>query len=155
MKILESQNAVLTNYEVYQHLTDQQNRGPENKKQRHRGPSNLETVVRELLQYLRTEPGPLSQEPIPYNPESIPTLLERLSPYDLSKGEVVMIINLRPASIAALNAIVEEMSDRFSDEQQEELIGIIAEVLGQFVPAAAQNGEDMDVDRDASTNGAA
>lgn len=66
-----------------------------------------------------------------------------------------MIINLRPASIAALNAIVEEMSDRFSDEQQEELIGIIAEVLGQFVPAAAQNGEDMDVDRDASTNGAA
>lgn len=48
MKILESQNAVLTNYEVYQHLTDQQNRGPENKKQRHRGPSNLETVVREV-----------------------------------------------------------------------------------------------------------
>lgn len=45
MKILESQSAVLSNYEVYQHLTDQRDRY---KQKKHRGPPNLETVVREV-----------------------------------------------------------------------------------------------------------
>ena len=51
MKILESQNAVLTNYEVYQHLIDQQNRY--NAKQpgdsvKRRMPANLKTLVKEV-----------------------------------------------------------------------------------------------------------
>lgn len=45
MKILESQSAVLSNYEVYQHLTDQRDRY---KQKKHRGPPNLETLVREV-----------------------------------------------------------------------------------------------------------
>lgn len=86
----------------------------------------------------------MSQKPIPYTDESIPSLLERLRPYDLSKGEVVMILNLRPASVAALNTIVEDMPERLTDDQQEELVGIIAEVLGQFDPppdAAEEGGQ--------------
>lgn len=46
-----------------------------------------------------------------------------------------MILNLRPASVAALNTVIEEMSERFSDEQQEEMVNIILEVLGQFEAA--------------------
>lgn len=46
-----------------------------------------------------------------------------------------MILNLRPASVAALNTVIEEMSERFSDEQQEEMVAIILEVLGQFEAA--------------------
>lgn len=45
MKVIESQSAVLTNYEVYQHLVDQRDRY---KKTKRRGPPNLETVVREV-----------------------------------------------------------------------------------------------------------
>lgn len=45
MKILESQSAVLSNYEVYQHVVDLKKR---NKKTRHRGPGNYETVLREV-----------------------------------------------------------------------------------------------------------
>lgn len=45
MKILESQSAVLSNYEVYEHLSDQRDRYKQNKR---RGPPNLETVVREV-----------------------------------------------------------------------------------------------------------
>lgn len=45
MKILEAQNAVLTNYEVYKHLTEQRERYAQDKR---RGPPNLETVVREV-----------------------------------------------------------------------------------------------------------
>ncbi|CVL05676.1 uncharacterized protein FMAN_10602 [Fusarium mangiferae] len=142
MKILEAQSAVLTNYEVYQHVSEQRERY---KNAKRRGPPNLETVVRELLQYLRTNPGPLSQEPLPYTEGCISRLLERLRPYNLAKGEVVMIINLRPASVAALNTVVEEMSERFNEEQQEAMVNIIAEVLGQF-PAAEEGAEEGGVD---------
>ncbi|KAF5631867.1 RNA polymerase III subunit C17 [Fusarium tjaetaba] len=142
MKILEAQSAVLTNYEVYQHVSEQRERY---KNAKRRGPPNLETVVRELLQYLRTNPGPLSQEPLPYTEGCISRLLERLRPYNLAKGEVVMIINLRPASVAALNTVVEEMTERFSEEQQEAMVNIIAEVLGRF-PTAEEGAEEEGAD---------
>ncbi|EQL01391.1 RNA polymerase II, Rpb4 [Ophiocordyceps sinensis CO18] len=55
MKIIESQSAVLTNYEVYQHLTEQRQRYKQGKR---RGPPNLETVVREVV---ADQPHPRSQ----------------------------------------------------------------------------------------------
>lgn len=45
MKILEAQNAILTNYEVYSHLADQRERYVQSKR---KGPPNYETVVREV-----------------------------------------------------------------------------------------------------------
>lgn len=45
MKIIESQSAVLTNHEVYEHLAEQRRRY---KRDKRRGPPNLETVVREV-----------------------------------------------------------------------------------------------------------
>ncbi|GKT46961.1 DNA-directed RNA polymerase III subunit rpc9 [Colletotrichum spaethianum] len=136
MKILEAQSAVLTNYEVYQHLTER--KLGQKKRGERRGPGNLEALARELLQYLRTPPNPLSQDPITYQPGCIPQLLEKLRPYDLAKGEVIMILNLRPASVAALNTVIEEMSERFDENQQEEMVNIIAEVLGTFPQEEAQ-----------------
>ncbi|KAM0429017.1 hypothetical protein ACHAPT_006821 [Fusarium lateritium] len=145
MKILESQAAVLSNFEVYQHLTEQQDRY---KKAKRRGPGNLETVVREashssVLGYLRSAPGPLSQDPLPYTEGCITQLLERLRPYNLAKGEVVMILNVRPASVVALNIVIEEMTERFTEEEQEAIVAIIAEVLGAF-PVAEQEEGDAD-----------
>ncbi|KAI5456389.1 RNA polymerase Rpb4-domain-containing protein [Mariannaea sp. PMI_226] len=148
MKIVESQSAVLSNFEVYQHIAEQRDRYKKNKR---RGPPNLETVVRELLQYLRTPPGPLSEEPIPYTEGCIVQLLERLRPYNIAKGEMVMILNLRPASVAALNTVVEEMSERFNEEQQEAMVTIIGEVLGYPpAPADAQEAEGEAATEDAN-----
>lgn len=45
MKILEAQAAVLSNYEVYQHVAAQKDRY---KKTKRRGPPNMETVAREV-----------------------------------------------------------------------------------------------------------
>ncbi|KJZ80188.1 hypothetical protein HIM_00038 [Hirsutella minnesotensis 3608] len=145
MRIVEAQSAVLTNYEVLQHLEDQRRRYKQGKR---RGPPNLETVVRELLGYLDTAPGPLSQKPTTYSPRCITQLLERLRPFELSKGEVVMILNLRPADVVALNTIIEEMVERFSDEQQQEMVDIIAQVLGSFGPAeeSAKDAGDVEMD---------
>jgi hypothetical protein len=41
-----------------------------------------------------------------------------------------MIMNLRPTKEESLNTVVEQMEDRYSDEQQAEIVAIIAEVLG-------------------------
>lgn len=72
------------------------------------------------------------------------TLAERLNAYELAKGELLMIFNLRPFTISVLSAIVEDMAERFTDDQQYEIVGIVAEVLGNFppeeTPAGAENG---------------
>jgi hypothetical protein len=47
MKILESQSAVLSNYEVYTHLIAQRERYAK-KELKGRRPGNLETVVKEV-----------------------------------------------------------------------------------------------------------
>ncbi|KAI0406394.1 HRDC-like protein [Xylaria palmicola] len=139
MRILEAQNAVLTNVEVYKFLSDQ---AKQYQSEKRRGPSNLESLRGEILRYFETHPGPLSQKPLPYDVASIPVLLERLRPYNITKGECIMIVNLRPANSPALNAALEEMEGRFSEQQQEEIIGIVADVLGQFPPPPEEGDDD-------------
>lgn len=50
MKILESQNAVLTNFEVYQHLLNEQHKfkDPERKK---KVPRSTQTIIKEVRVY--------------------------------------------------------------------------------------------------------
>ncbi|KAI7777306.1 hypothetical protein LA080_003823 [Diaporthe eres] len=121
MKVLESQSAILTNFEVYQHLLNEQQKAklPDRKRQ---VPRNLQTVIK--------EPDPLSQRPITYDATSIGRLVERLRDFDLTKGETIMIINLRPDNPAVLAACVEDTESRFDEEKQQEIIAIIEEVLG-------------------------
>lgn len=95
-----------------------------------------------MLQYFETFPGPLSQKPLPYDVNSIPVLLKRLRPYKISKGECIMIVNLRPTTIPALNAVLEDMEGRFSEQQQEAIIQIVTEVLGEFPPPPEDGEED-------------
>lgn len=75
---------------------------------------------------------------MPYKPESIATLLERVRPFDLSKGEVVMILNIRPWSLPGLNSVVDDMAERLTEDQQMELLTIIADVLGKYTPPPAK-----------------
>jgi hypothetical protein len=85
-----------------------------------------------LLDYFHEAPSPLGSKPFPYNERTIKTLLERLRPWDFTKAEVLMILNLRPTKPENLNTIVEEMEERFpGDELQNEIVGVIAEVLGR------------------------
>ncbi|KAK6081355.1 RNA polymerase III subunit C17 [Seiridium cupressi] len=142
MRILEAQAAVLTNVEVYQFL---QKQAKEYQEQKRRGPGNLETLRRELLQYFETSPGPLSQKPSPYDEQSISRLLERLRSYEITKGEMIMILNLRPTNPVALNTVIEDMEARFGQEQQEDISAGIAEVLGQFPEEEGTEEDQGDV----------
>ncbi|KAI0013188.1 HRDC-like protein [Xylariaceae sp. FL0662B] len=140
MKILEAQNAALTNVEVYEFLSNQ---AKEYHNQKRRGPANLETLRKEVLQYFESPPGPLSQKPLPYDSSSISVLVKRLHPYNISKGELIMLLNMRPTSIPTLNSVIEDMELRFDEEKQLEIINIIIEVLGQF-PSPSENGGEVE-----------
>jgi len=101
-----------------------------------------------VLTYLREKPGPLAkqEETHAYSAAAIPRLLERLReesfPSELAKGELLSILNLRPSSTALLSTIVEDMEERFTEDEQNKIIEIIAEVLGSDDPPADGAGED-------------
>ena len=72
------------------------------------------------------------------------TLIDKLEPYELSKAEVLMISNLRPTTSVLLDVIVEECDERFSEEQQEGILGVIRDVLGGEEEEEGE-GEEGDV----------
>ena len=74
--------------------------------------------------------------------------MEQLQPYDITKGEMIMILNLRPINAAVLCTCVEDMAERFTDDQQIEMLNIIAEVLGQFPPREDQGGDAAGADKE-------
>ncbi|KAI0025249.1 RNA polymerase III, subunit C17 [Xylariomycetidae sp. FL0641] len=137
MRILEAQNATLSNLEVYTFLNNQ---AKQYQQQKRRGPGNLETLRRELIQYFESPPGPLSQKPLPFDVGAIPVLVKKLHPYGITKGECIMIINMRPTSVANLNAVIEDMADRFDEDKQYEIIDHVVEVMGQFPQPEEEEG---------------
>lgn len=82
------------------------------------------------------------------------SLVERLRPYGLSKGEMIMALNLRPTTPAALSAIVEEMESRLDEDQRAAVVDIIVDVLGQFPPREEQPMQLDDGDDAAGDDGA-
>ena len=48
----------------------------------------------------------------------------------LYKHEVLMIVNLRPSDLGMFDYIVEECDERFTEEQQQEILAIVEDVLG-------------------------
>jgi len=52
--------------------------------------------------------------------------VQLLQPYDLLKGEILMLLNLRPSSRAHLDPIIEENSIRFTETQLDEIVAIVS-----------------------------
>ncbi|KAI0147743.1 RNA polymerase Rpb4-domain-containing protein [Xylariaceae sp. FL1272] len=141
MRILEAQSAVLTNVEVYGFLKEQ---AQQYQAQKRRGPGNLEMLRGEMIKYFETDPSPLSQKIQPYDASAIPPLLQKLRQFGISKGECIMIVNLRPTTEVGLNVVIEQMDTRFTKEQQDEILAIIVDSLGQF-PIQEEAADAMDV----------
>lgn len=51
-----------------------------------------------------------------------------------------MIVNLRPESLGLLDCVVEECDERFSTEQQDEIVRIVGDVLGREGDDGVENG---------------
>lgn len=91
---------------------------------------------------MRTAPNPFGQKPVTYNGFTIRRLVEKLQDYDLTKGEMIMILNNRPENAAILNACIEDLITRFTEDQQYEILAIVEEVLGPFPPKEEVADED-------------
>ena len=57
--------------------------------------------------------------------------MQRLERFKLTKAELLMVLNLRPRDPGLLDAVVEECDDRFGPDEQEEMLKIIGEELGE------------------------
>jgi len=57
-------------------------------------------------------------------------LLKALREYELTKAELLMILNLRPDNAGVLDCVVEELDQRFSEGEQEAILGVVSGVLG-------------------------
>ncbi|TVY54055.1 DNA-directed RNA polymerase III subunit rpc9 [Lachnellula suecica] len=146
MKIIEAQSATLTNYEVFKHLQDQGDRYEaikqfEIKDKKSKGekpeqnvikrPGNLWTLRKELMDYFKEPPSPLAYDKLPYNDDTITNLLKELRSWEITKGEVIMMLNLRPTKLENLNTIIQEMEERFTEEEQNAILAAIVKVLGR------------------------
>jgi hypothetical protein len=76
--------------------------------------------------------------------ETIDDFMQRATPYQLEKVELLMIINSRPASLAELDVLIEELDTRLTEEQIEELLTLVRECFGG--PEEEEEAEGMEVD---------
>ncbi|KAK0747584.1 RNA polymerase Rpb4-domain-containing protein [Apiosordaria backusii] len=145
MKILESQSAVLTNYEVYQHIVDIQQRNSAGKKKR-RMPEDAFRLSKEVLKYLQTEPNPLhnQKETQRYSENSLQLLCEKFAESfpDITKGEGLAIFDVRPTNIAVLTTLIEDIDTRFTEQEQQQIIDLIVEILGKDEPKDEEDEEE-------------
>jgi hypothetical protein len=63
-----------------------------------------------------------------------------MSPYAVEKAELLMMVNLRPSSVAELDCIIEEMDQRFSEEEGLEILAVVKGCL----PPGPKEGEELD-----------
>ncbi|OCK75129.1 hypothetical protein K432DRAFT_309239, partial [Lepidopterella palustris CBS 459.81] len=130
--ILEAQSAILTNHEVLAHLEEQEAEygGTDNTGRTRPKPDGLKAVLRDAKIYLTRPPPPstpLTATALSQNR----TLVALLSPtYTLTKAEYLMLYNLYPKTLVELEVIIEEGSARFSEEEQLDILRIVADVLG-------------------------
>jgi hypothetical protein len=67
---------------------------------------------------------------------------------DLAKSEILMILNIRPSSVAVLSTVIEDMEERFNDDEQQAILDAISEALGHDEPAGGE-----EIRGDAAENG--
>ncbi|KAK6507351.1 hypothetical protein TWF481_005788 [Arthrobotrys musiformis] len=125
MKVLEPCEAMLSNYEVLTHIQEV--------KQRYRDqvaeqgpaaamkPGNLETVMKEIIDYLSTTAATAQ------TPDATTKLVEELAklPLQFEKIEVLMMLNHLPKNETELDVLIEELESRLSEEQISEVLNII------------------------------
>ncbi|CAE6434169.1 unnamed protein product [Rhizoctonia solani] len=84
-------------------------------------PQNLRTIEVELISHLR-DMYPLMQR---QNDVAIRNLTRSLGKFSLTKSEKLQIVNLAPRQLVELYVIVENLEDRFSDEELTEMLQLV------------------------------
>ncbi|OLL26076.1 DNA-directed RNA polymerase III subunit rpc9 [Neolecta irregularis DAH-3] len=153
MKILNSREAFLSNYEVFDHL--KQIEGKQSDTAHVKGVAanlssqNLRTIQFEAISTETQGINPAATQ----SPRAIVGILAELRHIQLTKAEKLMIINTRPTSAPEIHAIIEEIDARFNDESVEWLLDVIKWHLGNGETTAAVN-ENRDTEKADNENAA-
>ncbi|XP_061606936.1 DNA-directed RNA polymerase III subunit RPC9 [Phyllopteryx taeniolatus] len=124
MEVKNAHAAMLSNYEVFQLLTDLKEQKKDSGKSKHSaGQQNLNTIMYETLKYLSKTPCSRQR------PEMVKAFLSTMMRHKLTKAEKLQLLNHRPRTAVEMQLMVEESEERLSEEQIEELIQTIAELL--------------------------
>ena len=144
MKILAERDALLTNFEVLQHINEVKRHNTANKELRNHSPSsfqNLDTIIIELQRYLKERPA--GNEKHPQTKEGMENFLRTLhsNGIKLEKAERLQLIDLSPSSEPVLYNVIEECEQRLDPNQISLVLSLISEHLG-FEPAPEAKDDD-------------
>ena len=144
MEIINARAATMTNFEVMRFLKEQKDsiKPPKGKKEKgskaQKVNKSLLTVTLETLSWLENSPAGVQEE------HHIKEFAQQLSDLcqegsmQLSKEEVVQLINHRPGSAVEIQLLLENSEERFTEDQVEKLLQIVDECL----PALPQEEDD-------------
>ncbi|XP_029468777.1 DNA-directed RNA polymerase III subunit RPC9 isoform X5 [Rhinatrema bivittatum] len=139
----DSSTTMLSNYEVFQLLTDLKEQRKESGKSKHSvGQQNLNTIMYETLKYLSKTPCQHQ------SPEVLRDFLTAMKPHKVTKAEKLQLLNHRPRTAVEIQLIIEESEERLTEEQIEELIETITGILPGDPEEEQQEPADMAIEEE-------
>jgi hypothetical protein len=134
---------LVTNMEVIQILSEQIQEREDRKKDNPR--VRQRDWIEEQVHLYLTQITPLTRQR-----DLLPLVRQLRDDYKLTNAEILQILNFLPTESVETHMIIEDLPSRFSDEQEEELLKLIASYRATPGEASGEQNKTEDVDMEDS-----